>query len=79
MSRTIYRVQRDGLEWIIMKQDEAKPYWRSEIKSNLVALARKEAQENRPSKLVVEKEDGTVQAEYTYDAPPDDDPNPPST
>lgn len=67
MDRTVYRVKRDGIEWFVAREGDTEPYWRSELKSNVVALAREQAQNNRPSKLVVHADNGAVQAEFTYD------------
>ena len=67
LSRAIYRVRRDGVHWYAIKEGEAEAYCRSELKASVVALAREEAQKNAPSRLVIERDDGSVLAEYTYD------------
>ena len=71
MARNVYRVQWIDSTWHV--RHAGSTLSRHVIKSDAVEAGQKVAKANRPSQLVVHRQDGTIEYEYTYD----DDPYPP--
>jgi hypothetical protein len=71
VTRKIYRVQYINAIWHV--RHEGTTLSTHVLKADAVSAGQKVAKANRPSQLVVHRQDGTIEYEYTYD----DDPYPP--
>jgi hypothetical protein len=71
MARKVYRVQYVSAEWQV-RHDGSKLSGHA-VKTDAVSAGQTKAKANQPSQLVVHKQDGTIEYEYTYG----DDPYPP--
>jgi hypothetical protein len=64
MARTRYEVVPDGDQWIVREGKKSTPPL--DTKELAVAAATRRAQEDAPSELVVQREDGSVEEELTF-------------
>lgn len=71
MARNVYRVVPDGEDWKVTHAGQTLSTHTN--KDDAIETARTVAKANQPSQVVVHKQDGTIQTEYTYG----DDPFPP--
>lgn len=71
MPRKVYRVQYINDRWHV--RYEGSTLSTHVVKSDAVSAGQKVAKANQPSQLVVHRQDGTIEYEYTYG----DDPYPP--
>lgn len=62
----IYHVRYRGDEWVVEADDAAQPSATAARKKDAVQRAREIAENQQPSRLVVHKQDGTVQNETEY-------------
>lgn len=74
MARTVYEVAPQGSRWKVQRRGAAKAAKTFKDKAPAIAYGKGVAKNNQPSQLVIKKQDGTIQTEYTYG----DDPYPPS-
>lgn len=74
MARNIYDVTTHPDGWQVKKRGNASASLVERLKSEAVRRGSDLAKANQPSQLVVHKEDGTFEYEYTYG----DDPYPPA-
>lgn len=71
MARNKYFVSPDGTDWVVTHLQQVLS--RHTTKDPALESARAEALSNQPSQVLVQKQDGTFQIEWTYG----DDPYPP--
>lgn len=74
MARNIYDVSTHPSGWQVKKRGNANASVIEATKAAAVAAGQTIAKNNQPSQLVVHKEDGSFDYEYTYG----DDPYPPA-
>lgn len=74
MARTIYDVSTHEDGWQVKRRDLSQASVVKPTKAEAVSAGQVLAKNNEPSQLVVHKEDGTFDYEYTYG----DDPYPPA-
>lgn len=63
--RTYHVTYRDD-GWVVEAEDAARPSAREDRKADAVQRAREIAENQQPSRLIIHKQDGTVQSESTY-------------
>ena len=66
MKRTTYFVRSFGGKWKVKKEGAEKEYCVCETKEEGVRVARKLAGDSSPAQIIIEKEDGTFQQEWTH-------------
>jgi hypothetical protein len=66
--QTVYHVVPRDDQWAVEKEGASRASSVAETKTEAVAQAKEFAENQRPSKVVVHKADGTVQQHFTYDA-----------
>jgi hypothetical protein len=64
MGTTQYEVLPEGDQWIVRKEGKATPPLPS--KEMAVETATRRAQEEAPARVVVQREDGTIEEERTF-------------
>lgn len=72
-SRTVYHVSPHGSGWKVQREGASRPARTFETKPPAESYARRVAKNNKPSQVVVHRQDGTIETEWTYG----DDPYPP--
>lgn len=72
--RTVYDVSPSDDRWKVQRRGASRPSKMFDLKSSAIEYARGVAKNNRPSQLVVRREDGTIEEEWAYNG----DPAPPS-
>ena len=65
--QTVYHVVPRDDQWAVEKEGASRASSVAETKAEAVAQAKEFAENQRPSKVVVHKADGTVQQHFTYD------------
>jgi hypothetical protein len=69
--RVVYDVEpREGGEWAAQRRGTGRAAVVTENKSDAINEARRLAQQNTLSQVVIHKDDGTIQREYTYGKDP---------
>jgi hypothetical protein len=58
--------------WYLARDGRALPVWRSKHRPEVLQYARRVARMNRPCRLVIHLEDGSVESEEFYEAPDGD-------
>lgn len=64
MARDVYHVVPDGKDWNVTHAGQTLS--KHADKDDAIESARSVAKANQPSQVVVHKQDGTFQTEYTY-------------
>ncbi len=64
--RTTYHVTKDGDTWKVKRRCAERASSRHDTKKAAVDRAREIAKNQMPSQIIVHKEDGVIQTEYTY-------------
>lgn len=72
--RTVYYVSPSGSQWKVQRQGSNRASRRFDTKRPAEQYAKRVAKNNRPSQVKVQRQDGTIEKEWTYD----EDPYPPS-
>lgn len=62
-----YRVVNDEKGWAVTRDGRADPLWRAAERSDALEYGRRVAGNNRPSRLFVHREDGTVESRCAFD------------
>ena len=65
---TVYHVTADGDDWAVRREGGERAVSRHATKKEAVSAARDVAHANRPSRLVIHKQDGEVQRAHEYRA-----------
>ena len=73
MARTIYDVSPHDGEWQVKRRGASRAASVHDLKEDAIEAGRKLALANQPSQLVIRRQDGTIENEWTYG----DDPYPP--
>lgn len=68
MARKVYRVVPKSGDWDVTHEGQVLSH--HYLKSNAVEAGTKVAKANQPSQLVIHRENGTIEKEYTYGADP---------
>lgn len=68
--RTVYRVLPSGDDWIVKRDGAEQAARRFDRKQDAIVYARRVAKNNRPSQVVVHRQDGTIETEWTYNGDP---------
>lgn len=63
----VYHVQPNAKGWELIREGRPQPVWRSRRRPEVLQYARRVARTNRPCRLVVHIEDGSVETEEFYE------------
>lgn len=66
MKRTTYYVRNHQGKWKVKKEGAEKACFVCDTEHEGVRIARKLASETAPAQIIIEKEDGTFQQEWTH-------------
>lgn len=66
VERTTWDVSPAENSWDVKKRGNARASATEETKSDAVARAKEIARNNKPSQVVVRREDGTIQETFSY-------------
>jgi len=69
-SRTVYWVSPHGCQWKVQREGSAKPSNVYQRKSDALQRGMDLARANRPSQLKIQRGNGTIENERTYNADP---------
>jgi hypothetical protein len=70
--RKVYHVAPHGEEWEVMAEGAERATSLHETKQKAIDAARALAMNQKPSQVIMHKEDGTIQREYTYGDDPEE-------
>jgi hypothetical protein len=63
---TVYHVTPDGEEWAVQAENSERASSKHGSKRRALSAARKLARNQKPSRLVVHRSDGTIQRQHAY-------------
>jgi hypothetical protein len=71
--RTVYHVVYDsnGKQWRVLRENASRASSVHATKMEAIAAGRELAKNNKPSKLMIHKMDGSFEKEYTYGSDPE--------
>lgn len=63
----VYHVKPGEKGWRLLREGHAQPVWQSKRRTEVLQYARRVARSNRPCRIVVYIEDGSVETEELYE------------
>jgi len=64
----VYHVKAAAASWQLTREGRHRPLWQSERRPEVLVYARRMAANNRPSRLIVHIENGSVETEESFES-----------